>query len=80
MEEILMQCTAKNKANLQSQAATLRTLETQLGQLANAITDRPQGASPSNTEVNLRKDGKKHYNAITLRSGKELLKPIEKYT
>ncbi|PON50262.1 hypothetical protein PanWU01x14_224580, partial [Parasponia andersonii] len=58
----------------------MRTLETQLGQLANALTNQPQGALPSNIEVNLRNGGKEHYNAITLRSGKELVKNVEKPT
>ncbi|XP_057247183.1 uncharacterized protein LOC130589705 [Beta vulgaris subsp. vulgaris] len=45
-----------------------RNVELQLGQLANAINSRSQGALPSITEVN----PKQHCNAVTLRNGKEL--------
>ncbi|XP_062114269.1 uncharacterized protein LOC133825326 [Humulus lupulus] len=62
---------AKNDAVIQSQAASLRNLETQLGQLANELRNRPQGTFPSDTE-NPRKDGKEHCKAVTLRSGKNL--------
>lgn len=62
---------AKNDAVIQSQAASLRNLETQLGQLASELRNRPQGTLPSDTE-NLRRDGKEHCKAVTLRSGKNL--------
>ena len=58
MEEIIMQYIAKNEAILQNQAATMRSLVMQLGQLANALTNRPQGSLPSNTEVNSKGDMK----------------------
>ncbi|PON81690.1 hypothetical protein TorRG33x02_225090 [Trema orientale] len=58
----------------------MRTLETQLGQLSNAITNRPQRVLLSNTKVNPRNEGEEHCIAITLRSGKEILKPVEKPT
>ncbi|XP_062094308.1 uncharacterized protein LOC133800365 [Humulus lupulus] len=62
---------AKNDAVIQSQATSLRNLETQLGQLANELRNRPQGTLPSDTE-NPRKDGKEHCKAVTLRSGKNV--------
>ncbi|XP_062117899.1 uncharacterized protein LOC133831554 [Humulus lupulus] len=62
---------AKNDAVIQSQAASLRNLETQLGQLANELRSRPQCILPSDTE-NQRKDGTEHCKAVTLRSGKNL--------
>ena len=46
----------------------MQSLEIQIRQLAQAISERPQGGLPSNTEKNLRE----HVKAITLRSGKEL--------
>ncbi|XP_062093980.1 uncharacterized protein LOC133800013 [Humulus lupulus] len=61
----------KNDAVIQSQAASLRNLETQLGQLSNELRNRPQGTLPSDTE-NPRKDGKEHCKAVTLRSGKNV--------
>ncbi|XP_073061910.1 uncharacterized protein [Primulina eburnea] len=48
--------------------ATMKSLETQIGQLANALKDQNKGQFPSNTEVNQKEQCK----AVTLRSGKEL--------
>ncbi|KAM6577778.1 hypothetical protein CsatB_029615 [Cannabis sativa] len=62
---------AKNDAVIQSQAASLRNLELQLGHLANELKARPQGSLPSDTE-NPRRDAKEQCNAIQLRSGKHL--------
>ncbi|XP_052199599.1 uncharacterized protein LOC127806389 [Diospyros lotus] len=53
---------------INSTEARMQSLETQIGQLAQAISERPQGGLPSNTEKNPRE----HVKAITLRSGKEL--------
>ncbi|XP_073147962.1 uncharacterized protein [Henckelia pumila] len=52
----------------QNQDASIRNLETQLGQLANIIAGRTQGTLPSDTEKNPKEQAK----AITLRSGKEI--------
>ncbi|XP_073298528.1 uncharacterized protein [Primulina huaijiensis] len=49
--------------------ATMKSLETQIGQLANALKDRNMGQFPSNTEVNPKEQCK----AVTLRRGKELV-------
>ena len=62
---------AKNDVVIQSQAASLRNLEIQIGQLANELRNRPQGTLPSDTE-NPRRDGKEHCKVVTLRSGKNL--------
>ncbi|XP_073061863.1 uncharacterized protein [Primulina eburnea] len=48
--------------------ATMKSLETQIGQLANALKDQNKGEFPSNTGVNPREQCK----AVTLRSGKEI--------
>ncbi|GMN56093.1 hypothetical protein TIFTF001_025214 [Ficus carica] len=58
-------------AIIQSQAASLRTLENQVGQLANALSNRPQGSLLSDTE-NPKRDGKEHCKAITLRNGRQI--------
>ncbi|PIN25940.1 hypothetical protein CDL12_01309 [Handroanthus impetiginosus] len=50
-EETLMQFKA-------STATNFKTMETEIGQLANAINSRPQALLPSNTEPNPRQDGK----------------------
>ena len=43
-----------------------------MGQMATLLTKRQW---PSNSEVNLRREGKEHVKAITLRSGRELVAP-----
>ncbi|KAL5558150.1 hypothetical protein UlMin_034361 [Ulmus minor] len=65
---------ARNDAVIQSQAASLRNLENQVGQLANELKNRPPGTLPSNTE-SPKRDRKEHCKAITLRGGKTLEAP-----
>ncbi|KAG9450144.1 hypothetical protein H6P81_010109 [Aristolochia fimbriata] len=55
----------KGEARLQTQEASIRNLEIQVGQLANAISGRYKGTLPSNYETN----PKEQIKAITLRSG-----------
>ena len=69
----------ETKANMQqratqlnNEATQLRSLEVQMGQMANLLTERQQGSLPSNSEVNPTGEGKEYCKAITLRSGKEL--------
>ena len=57
---------------LNNQAAQLRSLEAQMGQMENLLTERQPGSLPSNSEVNPRRDGNEHVKAVMLRSGKEL--------
>lgn len=57
---------------MNSQEVSIRNLENQVGQVANAINNRPQGTLSSDTEINPRSQGQKHYKSITLQSGKEL--------
>ena len=67
--------TMKNQSTqLNGQAAHLRNLEVQMGQIDNILTERQQGSLPSNSEINPRGEGKEHFKAITLRSGRELAK------
>ncbi|PIN00904.1 DNA-directed DNA polymerase [Handroanthus impetiginosus] len=66
LEETLIQFMA-------STAANFKTMETQIGQLANAINSRPQGSLPSNTEPNSRQD-------VTLRNGRELQEVVKEPT
>ncbi|GLT29119.1 hypothetical protein SLA2020_040050 [Shorea laevis] len=56
------------EAAVENQGASIRNLEVQLGQLANVISGRSQGALLSNTEIN----PKEHVKAINLRSGKQI--------
>ncbi|KAM6570934.1 hypothetical protein CsatA_015014 [Cannabis sativa] len=71
LESLMRDYMAKNDAVIQSQAASLRNLEMQLGHLANELKARPQGSLPSDTE-NPRRDGKEQCKSIHLRSGKHL--------
>ena len=57
---------------MNNQAAQLRNLEVQIGQMANILTKRQQCSLPSNSEKNLRGEGKEHVKAIMLRSGRGL--------
>ena len=66
----------RTDAVIQSHSASLRNLENQLGQIASALSNRPQGSLLSNTK-NPRRDGKEQCQAILLRSGKHL-KPLSK--
>lgn len=61
----------KNDALIQSQAATVKNLENQMGQLATEFRNRPQGALPSDTK-NPRNFGKEHCKVVSLRSVKIL--------
>ncbi|KAJ4720877.1 DNA-directed DNA polymerase [Melia azedarach] len=81
LEEALTQLTVntskfmiRTETTLQNQAAFIRNLEVQVGQLASMMTERHQGSLPSNTETNPRE----HVNAITLQSGKKLEEPKDK--
>ena len=58
---------------LNNQAAQLRNLEVQMGQMDNLLTERQSGSLPSNSEVNLRREGNEHAKVVMLRSGKELV-------
>ena len=57
---------------LNNQAAHLRNLEVQIGQMVSLLAERQHGSLPSNPEVNPRGEGKEYCKAITLRSGREL--------
>ena len=53
-----------------SQVISIKTLENQIGQIANALLNRQPGTLPSDTEVPGKREAKEHVKAITLRSGK----------
>ena len=59
---------SKTESQIQNQSVALKNLENQVGQLANALSSRPNGSLPSNTEIP-KKDGNEHAKAITIRSG-----------
>src|SRR5438270_4019682 len=63
-----------NEILMQNQAASIRNLEVQIGQLHNILVNRTQGTLPSDTEKNT----KEQVNAVTLRSGKQLQDPQPK--
>ncbi|KAI3678307.1 hypothetical protein L6452_37594 [Arctium lappa] len=57
--------------------ASIKNLETQVGQMALEIRKRPSGSLPSDTETPQR-SGKEHVKAVTLRSGHDLPENIQK--
>ena len=57
------------RTSLTNQAAQLRNLEAQMGQMA-MFNERQQGNLPNTSEVNPRRDRKEHSKVNTLRSGK----------
>ena len=67
---------AKNDAVIQSHSASFRNLENQLGQIASALSNRPQGSLPSNKK-NPRQNRIEQCQAISLQSGKQL-EPLSK--
>ncbi|KAL4271777.1 hypothetical protein GQ457_13G016270 [Hibiscus cannabinus] len=76
--------TIKNQGNLlqtqgallQSHGSSLRALENQVGQIAQALQTRPQGSLPNDTEVT-RRNGKEECSALTLRSGTTINKNVQ---
>ena len=72
-----MQFMQAQQQQMQNQQASMRNLETQIGQLTNALNNRPPGRLPSDTQVPRMEEGKE-CKAIELRSGKELPAPHHK--
>lgn len=56
MEELITKYIAHNDTMINSLEGSMLNLENQVGQLASAINNRPQGALPSDTEVNPRRE------------------------
>lgn len=69
-----MKYMANTEVMIKSQAMAIKNLETQMGQMASILNNRPQGSLPSTTETNPRREGKEKCQAITLRSGKKVTK------
>ena len=65
----------KNEVVVQSYAASLGNLENQIGQLAIALSNKPQGNLPGNTK-DPRKEGKEHCKVTNLRSRKDVHSPV----
>lgn len=68
LEDMIGKFMEKAKATLQNQNASIKNLETQMGQLAMALTVRMSGNLPNNTEIN----PKEQVKAITTRSRVQL--------
>lgn len=58
-------------SNAKLQAASLRELENQVGQIVNLLKSRSQGAFPSDTK-NARMQGKEHCKVISLKGKNQL--------
>ena len=67
----------ETRTSLNNQAAQLRNLEVQMGQMASILSERQLGNLPSTSEVNPRREGKEHYKAVTVWSGKTLEQLVE---
>ena len=67
----------ETRMSLNNQAAQLRNLEVQMGQMASLLSERQHGNLPSTLEVNPRREGKEHCKVVTLRSGKTLEQSVE---
>ena len=67
----------ETRTSLNNQAAKLQNLEVQMGQMASLLSERQQGNLPSTSEVNPRREGKKHCKAVTLSSWKTLELSVE---
>ena len=67
----------ETRTSLNNQAAQLRNLEVQMGQMASLLSERQHRNLPSTSEVNPRREGKEHFKAVTLRSGKTLELSVE---
>ena len=67
----------ETRTSLNNQAAQLQNLEVQMGQMASLLSERQHENLPSTSEVNLRREGKEHRKAVTLRSGKTLEQSVE---
>ena len=67
----------ETRTSLNNQAAQLRNLEVQMGQMASLLSERQHGNFPSTSEVNPRREGNEHCKAITLSSGKTLENSVE---
>ncbi|XP_017622070.1 uncharacterized protein LOC108466240 [Gossypium arboreum] len=79
IEDLLKEYMANNDYVIQSQAASVQALKNQLGQIANALSSRPQRVLQSDTE-NLRSQRKEQCKAITLRSGTQLNEIVQDAT
>src|SRR5262249_54549399 len=69
LEELMSKFISTSEARFQNQDASIKNLETQVGQLAKMMSERAQGTLPSNTEPNPRGQ----LNAIFLEGTEEVL-------
>ena len=67
----------ETRTSLNNQAAQLRNLEVQIGQMASLLSERQHENLPSTSDVNPRREGNEHCKVVTLRSGKTLDQPVE---
>lgn len=62
---------------MSSLEVSIWNMENQLGQLANAINNRPHGTLSCDTEINPKREGKELSKVVTLHSGEELPKAVD---
>ncbi|KAK8715937.1 hypothetical protein V6N13_043261 [Hibiscus sabdariffa] len=66
-QETLAEYREKNDTSMQNLATSLRNLEIQMGQIANALNNRPQGSFPRDTK-DPRQTRNEQFKALTLRN------------
>ncbi|KAK8923605.1 hypothetical protein KSP39_PZI019550 [Platanthera zijinensis] len=71
-DDFILESMQKNEARFSSLEGSMRMIESQLGQIATALSMRPQGTLPTDTTPNPKGDNH-HCKAVTLRSGRELI-------
>ena len=75
MQKYQHQFENETRTSLTNQAAQLRNLEVQMGQMASLLNERQHSNLPSISEVNQIREGIEQCKAITLRSGREFEGP-----
>ena len=71
LESMLKAFISKTETHIQNQGVALRNLENQVGQLASALSSRPNGYLPSTTKTP-KLNGNEHCKVIQLKCGKEV--------
>jgi len=72
LEDMFAQYMQSTDAMMQSQAASIKALENQVGQLTNEIKNRPSGSLHNGIDSNPKSMGTEHCKMIELRSGKNI--------
>src|SRR5262249_54661330 len=75
LEELMSKFISTSEARFQNQDASIKNLETQVGQLVKMMSERARGTLPSNTEPNLRGQLNALFSGSTEEASNEQTKP-----